>query len=318
MKLRYVVGIDGGGSRSRGILYDLESFTPLKYIEGGSTNYHNVGFSKASRNLEDMVDRLIGGDTGLGLIVVGLAGLDSKYDWNIWRRYLEERYKDYILMHDVQMTLYAATYGMPGIIVISGTGFNVYGWDGSKYWYAGNWGWKVGDEASGYNIGRESLRYVLRYLDGRGLETSLYPAILNYLKISDKDDLIRWIYEAGPDQIASLSSVVCNLYSSDELARKILEDAVKEAVNSIEAVASKLGVDLCIHYSGGMFRCIYYRELFKKTLAEKGYRVGKYVRYPIGGAIIAGLKKLKVRNIDYNMIYRAIEQYIDESIIPLD
>jgi|Deesub1362A_J573_1020465.scaffolds.fasta_scaffold00003_60 N-acetylglucosamine kinase-like BadF-type ATPase len=311
--IKWIVGIDGGGSGTRGILFNATSYTPVKYVVGGSTNYHNVGFEKAVRNLSYVIDSLTRDRDVDPLIVLGLAGLDSKYDWSIWRKYLDNTYRNYVLMHDVKMTLYAASYGEPGIVVIAGTGFNAYGWDGVNQWYSGNWGWKVGDEPSAYSIGREALRHVLRFIDGRGPRTLLYEAVLEYLKLVDKDDLVNWIYDASPSQIASVAPIVCSLYHHDDIARSILENAVSEALISVLTVSSKLGSHLPVHYTGGLFRCQHYRDLFLDGLRRHGLEIGKYILHPIVGAIIAGIRKLsEASSANYEAIVNSIHRYLGD------
>ncbi len=307
---RRIIGIDGGGSKTRALFYNCITMKPENFMEvDSSTNYHIVGFSNASNVLKKIISSLMGNrrDT---LIVVGLAGLDSTYDWEKWSEYLNRMYKEIFLLHDVHISLFTASYGEPGIIVISGTGFNVYGWDGKREWYAGNWGWKIGDEASGYYIGKECLRHILRYLDGRSEECLFYDDIMKYLKLSSVNDLINWIYNAKPSHIASLSEIVCEYYQHNYIVKKIIDNAVKEAVLSVKAVTSKLTKEFPINYTGGMFNCIHYKNLFLRYLEESGYLIGEYVKYPIIGSIIYGLKKLNV-DVDLKYVKDSIQRYLE-------
>ena len=309
-KLSYIMGIDGGGSKTRALLYNCTDMKPENFIEAdSSTNHHVIGFTNASNVLREIIDSLMEDERNT-FIIVGLAGLDSKYDREIWSRYLNRTYKRSLLLHDVHISLFAASYGEPGIIVISGTGFNVYGWDGVSEWYAGNWGWKVGDDPSGYRIGRDALNYILRYLDGRVEECIFYNDIMSYLRLASRDDLIAWIYNARPGQIADLSKMICKHYQHDPVAKRIIDRAVEEAVLSVKAVISKLDGDYPVNYTGGMFNCTYYKNLFLKYLKDSGYSIGEYVKYPVIGAILYGLKKSDM-NADLKSVKIDIRRYLE-------
>ena len=307
---RLVISIDGGGSKAKALLYDVDLLRPLRYLETESINHHNVGFDKAISNLNELILKL-SDKNHAKYYILGLAGLDSKYDYELWERYIKKRFPNSILIHDVKMALYAATYSNTGIIVISGTGVNVYGCNGNDEWYSGNWGWKIGDEGSGYYVGREALRYVFRYLDGRGKKTILYDKILEYLGLNDKDMLIRWAYEANVPGISRLSHVVCNSYY-DEISRKIIHDAVDSLLESINAVVRRLTNEYPINYTGGMFRCKPYHERFVKRLGEEGLNEGRYIEHPVAGGIIHFLKKEAIKE-DLDDIYDQINDFIDHA-----
>ncbi len=288
--LKYVIGIDGGGSRARAVLYSINLGKTVDYSISGSLNYHNIGFENVIHNLNSLLNKF-NKYVDESLIVLGLAGLDSKYDWDIWIEYLDRNYRNYILCHDTHIVLYAGSRGKPGIAVISGTGFNAYGWDGSREYYSGNWGYKIGDEASGYSIGREALRAVVRYFDGRGSKTLLADRIFGFLELKDFNDLINWIYNADVRDIAELSKLVCELVDYDDTARSIIEYAVNEAVLSIYAVSKRMGLKTGVYYTGGVFKCKLYRMLFISKLSTD-FKEVVWIKEPVYGAVLLGVDKL--------------------------
>lgn len=310
----YIIGIDGGGSRIRGILYDPNNQLPLKYMEYPySSNYHNVGFRRAIRAIRDLVDKISFVEMR-SYIVLGLAGLDSKFDWILWRKHLGKIFNDYDLRHDVEIVLYSATYGKPGIVVIAGTGFNVYGWDGEKGYYAGNWGWKVGDDASAYTIGRIILNKAVKCHDGRLKNKRLLKTVLEYLGLNDFDELIMWIYKATPEEIASISILACEEYMVEESFMEVFANSVSESISSIDAVLDKFhDIDMDIYYSGGLFNCRYYEDLFRKRLYEHGINVKNKVNYPLVGSVIIGLKDLGF-DLEWKNIDKKIVEFLDRGM----
>jgi N-acetylglucosamine kinase-like BadF-type ATPase len=81
--------------------------------------------------------------------------------------------------------------GHIGVTVDAGTGAMARGWskDGREAG-AGGWGATLGDEGSGYWIGMEAMRAILKAFDGRIKPTLLTDPILKQLDLSDLLDLV--------------------------------------------------------------------------------------------------------------------------------
>ena len=74
-----------------------------------------------------------------------------------------------LVVNDALIALQAGVGDAPGIVIVSGTGSIAYGRnDHGEASRAGGWGYVLGDEGSGYWIGRLALRAVVRHADGRG------------------------------------------------------------------------------------------------------------------------------------------------------
>ena len=85
-----------------------------------------------------------------------------------------------LVVNDALIALQAGVGDAPGIVIVSGTGSIAYGRnDRGEASRAGGWGYVLGDEGSGYWIGRLALRAVVRHADGRGRATSLTPRLLD-------------------------------------------------------------------------------------------------------------------------------------------
>ena len=82
-----------------------------------------------------------------------------------------------VVSSDGEIALHGAFGGGPGVLLIAGTGSVAYGRgpDG-RMDRCGGWGMFVGDEGSGYALGRAALAAALRSVDGREAETRLLPA----------------------------------------------------------------------------------------------------------------------------------------------
>ena len=119
-------------------------------------------------------------------ICLGIAGVDRASDEAVVRSIMRRiGYKARILVvNDALIALQAGVGDAAGIVIVSGTGSIAYGRnDQGEAARAGGWGYVLGDEGSGYWIGRLALRAVVRHADGRGRVTSLTPRLLAHFGV---------------------------------------------------------------------------------------------------------------------------------------
>ena len=127
---------------------------------------------------------------------------------------------------------------------------------------AGGWGHMIGDEGSGYWIGREALAAVMRAADGRGPETRLTGEILAHFNVDDESRLPRIVYdrELPRMSVAALGPIVQQARElGDAVASGILERAADELVLAARSVATRLemrGDAFTFYLAGGVFRVV--------------------------------------------------------------
>ncbi len=120
----------------------------------------------------------------------------------------------------------------------------------------------IGDEGSGYWIGREALSAVMRASDGRGAATALTPEVLAHFEIADVSQLPRIVYdrELPRVNVAALGPLVERVAEQgDAAASGILERAAEELALAARSVATRLemrGDAFTFHLAGGVFRAV--------------------------------------------------------------
>ena len=131
---------------------------------------------------------------------------------------------------DVELALAGAFQTGPGIVVSAGTGSIAVGRDAKgARWRIGGYGWQMGDEGSGYAIGRSALGAVSRAHDGRSPRTALTDRVLAATRCADFDSVVRWAAAASPSEIASLAPHVLEIAAQgDLLAQGIADYAARE------------------------------------------------------------------------------------------
>jgi glucosamine kinase len=143
---------------------------------------------------------------------------------------------------DVEAAAYDALESGPGVVLLAGTGSIAWGrsQDGRTD-RVGGWGKLLGDEGSGYALGLEALRAVLRAEDGRDPTTSLTSGVLEATGVADPPELVLWADRAGKREIAALATVVVGHSSRDAVARLILEDGADDLVRQAAVLVERLG-----------------------------------------------------------------------------
>jgi glucosamine kinase len=114
--------------------------------------------------------------------------------------------------------------------VSAGTGSVAVGRDrAGKQHRIGGYGWQMGDEGSGYAIGRAALGAVSRAADGRSPRTALSERVLTASRSDSFEALIRWAAGASPAEVAALAPHVLDVAAhGDPLAQGICDYAARE------------------------------------------------------------------------------------------
>ncbi len=135
--------------------------TAISEIRGPGANLQSAGELEVEKVLHDLIARAIDGGPAPGAICLGMAGVDRARDAEIIRGILRRigHRAQVIVVNDALIALEAGVPGMPGTVVIAGTGSIAYGRNAEgRGARAGGWGYVLGDEGSGYWLGRLALR----------------------------------------------------------------------------------------------------------------------------------------------------------------
>ena len=207
---RYVVGVDGGGTKTHAILVGLDG-TVLAESFGGPSNLQKVGLEKAADALfsaileccknvkcapED-VQSIVLGVSGAGRPADKAVLVEKLHALGVRRKF---PVNNIVVETDARIALEAAFAGGPGIVLIGGTGsIALYRTEDGKLLRAGGWGNIIGDEGSGYAIARDALNAVMRQHDGRSEKTLLTKKALQHFSVEQVDHLITKIYHDHTD-----------------------------------------------------------------------------------------------------------------------
>lgn len=145
-----------------------------------------------------------------------------------------------------------------GINLILGTGSIGYGRDSKgESAICGGWGPILGDEASGFYIGKKILNYFTKMSDGRMEKTPLYDLLKEELGFENDIDIVSLAANMQRDEIGSLGKILAKaIEKEDPKALEIVDDVAKEASLVINALIDELSFDskVKVSYSGGVYK----------------------------------------------------------------
>jgi N-acetylglucosamine kinase-like BadF-type ATPase len=245
----YFIGVDGGGTKTLGVLIDATS-AQLAEVRMESTNLHAVGPALAQQRLLALIDALLAQAgvaphelAGIGL---GMSGVGRPAERDQVAAWMQERHPRAACFvdNDAVTALAAATGGdLFGIVVISGTGMIVLGIDRQgRRARAGGWGPLIGEPGGGFSLGAAALNAVAEAADELGPPTALTAALLAHLGLAAPADLVGWAYrDVSWARFASLAPLVVQCaQAGDAVSAAILERTAEALAQRVLAVMRRL------------------------------------------------------------------------------
>ncbi|HEY3970026.1 MAG TPA: BadF/BadG/BcrA/BcrD ATPase family protein [Solirubrobacteraceae bacterium] len=295
LSARFVMGVDGGATKTLAAVLDLQEQT-LHLGHGGSSNPDAVGATAATNSLVRATDEAIARAgierEQLDAAVLAIAGTDT----DAVTAHVRERCPaTWLVVNDVVGAWAAATEAHPGVGVISGTGSNVLGIgpDG-RAWRAGGWGHVLGDEGSGYWLAVQSIKAALADREASGPRTDLSAAAIDFFGVRSIEALATLVYAKplSKGEIAAFAIETARVaYAGDEVAVGLYARAAKELAGQIAAVIEQTGLagEFPVGLIGSAFKA---GELFVAPLSGAIHELAPQARVavvemaPVGGCVL--------------------------------
>jgi N-acetylglucosamine kinase-like BadF-type ATPase len=212
------LGIDGGGTKTEAVITNHLGKVIGRGQAPGS-NPHNLDFSSVTAHITQAIST-----TGIKIeqfqgACLGIAGLDNSAQINQFRHTLATQLnaKHLDVYNDGYIGFRSGSAANSGICLIASTGNNCYGLypDGHTI-SAGDWGYLLGDEGSGFFIGQSLLKQTAKEYDGRQELSALSAKVYQHYHLSDFASLSQHIY-SQPSQISVVADLA-KIINSPELA----------------------------------------------------------------------------------------------------
>ena len=303
--MRYVIGVDQGGSGTRAVICDLEGHLLGTGIGPGACHAF-TGMDTAMQATQSAVRRAFdqaGMLAGQAVAYVGgHTGADWEDEYELLRAAVQQLgiAEQVVIVNDSIAALRGGTEQSYGAILVAGSGANcaVLAPDGCQFIYHY---YHDNDLQGGSALGRAALNAIYRAETGRPPQTSLREQVLSLFDLPDVDALMRASVEGKfpENRVLDIAPLIFEeAQNGDEAAIKIVSHfgagCAELLVNGINRLGmAELEVEIVL--SGGIFKAE--SRLLRKILSRdttKAVPRAKFVeaRYePVVGAALLALKQ---------------------------
>ena len=287
------IGIDAGGSKTE-LLAAGEQDDELLNLFGPSSNPSRVGYDGSVKVLSGLIreaaERL--SEFEVAAVHAGIAGAGRAADQTRIHDGVTEALQSLApervaIGHDGEIALEASFEGESGVMVVAGTGSVVVAKsEDGEILRVGGWGYLIGDEGSGHNIGAGGLRSVMHAYDG-GPETSLVELLASEHGIASADDLVHIVYQDKTPLQRFAPLVIGAAERGDDVSLAIIQDEARQLAMQVRWLADRRSrIKPQAALVGGLMNLPFYRMTLENAIIEQlpGWKVSEPMNRPVVGA----------------------------------
>ncbi|MBM7691746.1 N-acetylglucosamine kinase-like BadF-type ATPase [Peribacillus deserti] len=246
--MRYLMGVDGGGSKTYTVITD-ENGNKLGEGISGRGNHQALGIEPAFNNIKESIDKALS-SAGLyykdiSFTQFGLAGADRKKDFSILRPALNTLpLESFDLVCDTFEGLRIGSENNVGVVLVCGSGTNAAGRNKEgKVVQTGGFGFFYGDAAGGKHMARETFRSAVRSWELREMPSLLTDTVPKFFGFQSMEQLVndfldRDIFDVPGELTITLHEAAAE---GDPLAIQILSETGAELGAAANSVIKRLG-----------------------------------------------------------------------------
>jgi N-acetylmuramic acid 6-phosphate etherase len=224
MSCQYVIGVDGGGTKTYGRIQNLQTGEQFE-VKGGPSSLTN-DFESACETIISILLKLMAAYDCRAehvSVVIGVAGGGVEHQAEKLQHVIPITFGSLIVCNDAKTSLYGANHAAPVSVVALGTGSVGARLDADcKEYYYGGWGFPIGDQGGGAQLGFSAVQSLLNEYDNDGKpNTPLSQQVLSHIG-NTREDVANWLRKATPKMFAELCPIVFNLAESCSAAKLVL------------------------------------------------------------------------------------------------
>ncbi len=281
MDKKYLIGLDGGGTKTKCVITDF-NLHPLYTCQGGPSNFLLIGTQKVSETILSLIlestSYLKVSPDQVASILIGTTGAGRpsdaqklKDDFLLYAKSKGYSFNSFNVDSDARIALEGAFPGSPGSLLIAGTGSVIFGKDkNNRIHRVGGFGKLIGDEGSGSTLGRRGLNQIAKDYDGRGEKTILTEILKRDFGISDSSQLITEVYRNNFDVASFAPKVIEAAQNGDGIAKKILDEESDELLLHVKSIYNMIDEEilkLCL-IGGTIATENFYSKMFIKKIEQ--------------------------------------------------
>jgi hypothetical protein len=227
------IGIDGGGTKTKGVLY--QDNRQMDEINGEMGN-PIVNFELAVSNVVQVIEHLLSNNnlqySDINCISIGMAGASTIID-KLTLAFNEKISCRFVVDSDLKMSHIATFKNNDGNLFIAGTGSSLLSRKDGEFIQKGGWGHILGDEGSGYWIGKQILKTYIDYLDFAESPLDFCELVPTLEELfPDRSTIVQTVYSKPKTEVAKLSSF-CSTYDANYFLHTLAQQAGKDIARTL-------------------------------------------------------------------------------------
>lgn len=246
--MRLVMGIDGGGSKTRAVVTN-DRGEILGEGLAGCGNHQVNGIDAALAEIRAAVEQAVqaaGADAdGIDAVCYGLAGADRDADFAILRPALASLpYRNWDVVCDTLSGLRTGSPDGTGVVLVCGTGTNAAGRNAAgETVQTGGFGYVFGDAAGGSHMALETFRAAVRSWEQREIPSRLVHDVPAWYGFESLEQLVGDWLDQGKSHVRPDLTLVLHRAADagDELAVRLLRNTGRELGLAAASVIRRLG-----------------------------------------------------------------------------
>lgn len=310
--MRYLMGIDGGGSKTKAVVVD-ESGNRLGLGLSGCGNHQLCGLQTALANMECAIQQALDEaklkKPDVAFVQYALAGADRPRDFQLLEPALHSMgFGDWNLVCDTMAGLRSGVEDYTGVVLVCGSATNAAGRnrDGKEV-QVGGFGYLFGDGTGGIYLAEQAFRHAVRAFEGREMPTILTERVPDFLGFSSMEEMLNAYLDENRNGVPmDLTKVLHEAArDGDGVAISLLQEAGRELGKAGNAVIQKLNglagnEEIPVVLIGSVLqqgRSPHLLAALKETMELFSPRI-RFVLpdiEPVYGAVLLGMDQLGIR-----------------------
>jgi len=239
-KSKYFVGIDGGGTKCKAIIVDIEGDILAQGLSGAANPFHN--FEQTKENILLAIQSAMNEVPSLNLkfdqfiVGAGLAGVNVPSTYKLMQSW-QHPFKEFYLSSDLHTATLGAHNGADGAVIVTGTGSCGFASVNGKQEMFGGYGFPWGDQASGAWFGLQAIELLFKVKDGLSHAPLLEEKLSQQLEIDSAIDIVERVANKAPNFFAAFAPSVFDCADQGEQA---CIDIVKEGIAYVEQMIERI------------------------------------------------------------------------------
>jgi len=246
--MRYLMGVDGGGSKTYTVITD-EYGNKVGDGLSGRGNHQVVGIETALMNIKESIDKALACARltykDISFTQFGLAGADREKDFSILRPALSTLpFETWDLVCDTFEGLRIGSENNIGVVLVCGSGTNAAGRNKEgKVIQTGGFGYFYGDAAGGTHMAKETFRSAVRSWELREIPSVLTEKVPKFFGFQTMEQHVDDFLDQDIYDVPGELTIVLHEAADegDLLAIQILRNTGKELGIAANSVIKRLG-----------------------------------------------------------------------------